>query len=44
VVTFNPVVEAALRRDPAVAQIEKDVVDPAVLKAFGGQAEIAARI
>ena len=44
VATLNPGVELALRQHPAVARIDRGVVDPASLTAFGGQAELAAHI
>jgi len=44
VATLNANVELALRQQPAVARIERGVVDPASLTPLGGQAETAAYI
>jgi hypothetical protein len=44
VATLNPGVESALSQLPAVARIERRVVDPTSLTALGGQAETAAHI
>jgi len=44
VATLNADVEQALRQHPAVARIDRDVVDPASFTALGGQAETAAYI
>jgi len=44
VATLDPKVELALRQHPAVARIERGVVDPPSLTALGGQAELAAYI
>jgi hypothetical protein len=44
VATLSPEVELALRQHPAVARIERGVVDPASLTPLGGQAETAAHI
>jgi subtilisin-like proprotein convertase family protein len=44
VATLNANVELALRQHPAVVRVERDMVDPAPLRALGGQAEMAAHI
>ena len=44
VTTLSPEVELALRQHPAVARIERGVVEPASLTDLGGQAETAAHI
>ena len=44
VATLKPGVELALRRQSAVAAVEKGVADPASLAARGGQAALGARL